>query len=230
LKVIDLTHSVSPDSPNWEGTPNTLNSITLATHDAHGYFARQVAFNEHSSTHIDAPAHMLNGGCTVDKIPAERFVRPLAVIDVTAKVARHSEYAVTVQDIAAYEANHGEIPTGAIVIARTGWASRWSAPDKYRNEKPDGLLHFPAFSLEAAKWLVEKRNLAALGTDTLSIDVGTATEYPVHRYCAPRGVYSLENVANLESVPASGATLVVAPMKLEGGSGSPVRLLALVNE
>lgn len=172
---------------------------------------------------------MFDGGITVDCIPAEQLVRPLVVVDIKEHVSENENYALSRQDLAAWEEKHGAIPRGAVVIANTGWASRWLSPDQYRNERDDGTMSFPGFSLEAVRWLVEERHIAGLGTDTLSIDLGAEPEYPVHRFCAPHGVYNLENVANLDAVPPSGATLVVAPLKLDGGSGSPVRLLALVH-
>lgn len=226
--IIDLTHAVAEQSPNWEGSPKTLNARVTATHDQQGYYARTITLDEHSSTHMDAPAHMAPNAWTVDQIPAERLVRPLVVLDVTSAARQNADYRVSMEDVARFEEKHGRVPQGAVVIAYTGWSSRWNSSSEYRNQAADGTMHFPGFSLEAAKFLVEAREAVGLGIDTLSVDAGAAEDYPVHRYCSPRGVYHLENVANLAQVPPTGAVAVVTPLKLEKGSGAPVRILALV--
>jgi len=143
-------------------------------------------------------------------------------------VAADPEYQVSVEDIAAWEQANGPIPPGAVVLARTGWSSRWHSMQKYRNADVKNVMHFPGFSVAAVQFLVEARNLAGIGIDTLSVDPGSSKDYPVHRYSAAHNLYNLENVGYLEQVPPSGAVLVVAPAKLQGGSGGPVRLLALI--
>lgn len=201
---------------------------TLARHSENGYFAREISMAEHFGTHIDAPAHMAEGGWTVDEIPPERLARPLIVVDVSAEASANADYLVSAEDFAAWEKMHGQIPPGALVLVRTGWDERWSSPSAYRNVDARGNMHFPGFSLDAAKFLVEGREAVGLGMDTLSVDAGTATEFPVHRYCAQHSVYQVENVANLAAAPAVGALAIVAPPKFSGGSGAPVRVLALV--
>jgi kynurenine formamidase len=133
-----------------------------------------------------------------------------------------------VADIAEYESKHGEIPDGAVVMVYTGWDDRWNSPKSFRNAAGDGVPHFPGYSLEAARFLVKTRSVVGLGIDTMSIDPGSGKTYPVHQFTAKESVYQLENVANLGLLPPAGATVVVAPIKLENGSGGPVRLLALV--
>jgi kynurenine formamidase len=183
---------------------------------------------EHFGTHIDAPAHFAAGTWTVDQIPPERLVTPLVVIDVREKVKNDPDYCLAVDDIAKWEQAHGQIPLGAVVMAKTGWSSRWNSVKDYRNADPKGIMHFPGYSEDAAKFLVEGRQTLALGIDTLSVDYGPSKNFEVHRYTLAHSLYHLENVANLDLVPETGATVVVAPMKLEGGSGGPVRILALV--
>ncbi len=165
---------------------------------------------------------------TVEQIPAERLVRPLVILDVRAKAQGNPDYEVSVADIADWESQHGEIPTGAVVMAYTGWEELWGSQKQFRNQQPDGLPHFPGFSLETAKFLVKTRNVVGLGIDTMSVDIGATTTYPVHQFTSQESVYHLENVAGLGLVPPAGATIVVAPLKLGDGSGAPVRLLALV--
>jgi kynurenine formamidase len=135
---------------------------------------------------------------------------------------------VSVQDVAAWEDAHGQIPEGAVVMAYTGWDERWNSQREFRNEQSDHLTHYPGFSLEAAKFLVKTRDVVGLGIDTMSVDKGATTTYPVHYFTSQESVYHLENVANLALVPPAGATVVVAPVKLENGSGGPARVLALV--
>lgn len=226
--VVDLTHSVSENAPNWEGSGNSLHAHVTTTHEKNGFYSRRVMLDEHSATHLDAPAHTVHGMWTVDQIPAERLVRPLVILDVSANALREPDYLVSVEDIARWEKKHGNIPYGAVVVAYTGWSVRWNSAREYRNADDKGVLHFPGYSLEAARFLVEARQIVGLGIDTLSVDRGISTEYPVHKYCAEHSVYHLENVANLMQAPAAGATAVVTPMKLEKGSGAPARVLALV--
>lgn len=226
--IVDLTHTVAESSPNWDGAPATLKADVTGTHDKDGFYIRHISFSEHSSTHLDAPAHTLHGMWTVDQIPAERLVRPLVILDVSRNALGNADYLVSVEDIAAWEEKHGQVPFGAVVIAYTGWSLRWNSARDYRNADPKGVLHFPGYSLEAARFLVEARQIVGLGIDTLSVDRGISTDYPVHKYCAERSVYHLENVANLMQAPPSNAVAVVTPMKVEGGSGAPARVLALV--
>jgi kynurenine formamidase len=227
--VIDLTHTLDSRSPNWEGTEKSpYQSSELGNIHKHGYYSRVFTTQEHYGTHLDAPAHFAAGMWTVDQIPAERLVRPLAVLDVRASTKNNADYEVTVQDIATWEDAHGQIPDGAVVMAYTGWDERWHSPKQFRNEQSDHLTHYPGFSLEAAKFLVKTRDIVGLGIDTMSVDIGATETYPVHVFTSREGVYHLENVANLALVPPAGATVVVAPIKLEQGSGGPARVLALL--
>ncbi len=228
--VIDLTHSLSPQTPNYELTEKPVfQAKTVASIDKDGYFARDISLPEHFGTHLDAPAHFVAGLWTVDQIPAERLVAPLEVVDVSANVKGNPDYQISVEDIAKWEQPHGQILQGSVLIANTGWGSRWNSIKDYRNADPSGVMHFPGYSQEAAKFLVEGRNVIGLGIDTLSIDYGPSKDFPVHHYTLAHSLYHLENVANLDQAPASGSTVVVAPMKLEAGSGGPARILVLVH-
>jgi len=227
--VVDLTHTIDSQVPTYEvsDTPVYLTK-TVASLDKDGYFAREITLPEHFGTHLDAPAHFARGMWTVDQIPPERLVAPLVVIDVTAGAKGNADYQVSDADVAKYEEVHGQIPHNAVVMAYTGWDSRWNSAKDYRNADAAGVMHFPGYSLGAAKFLVEARNVVGLGIDTLSIDYGPSKDFPVHHYTLAHSLYHLENVANLGRVAASGSTVVAAPMKLENGSGSPVRIFALV--
>ncbi len=227
--VYDLTHPESEKFPNWEGTEKSpFEARELANLERDGYFTRTFCTQEHFATHIDAPAHFAVGRWTVDQIPPERLVGPLVVLNVEPKVRSKADYQISVDDAALWEQANGKIPAGAIVLANTGWASRATSMKNYRNADASGVMHFPGFSEEAVKFLVEGRSVVGLGIDTLSVDYGASKTYPVHKYTANRSVYHLENVADLSRVPEAGAILVAAPAKLAGGSGGPVRILALV--
>jgi len=227
--IIDLTHNLNDRSPNWEGTDDSpFQATELGNLERDGYYSRIFTTQEHYGTHFDAPAHFAAGAWTVDQVPADRLVRRLAVIDVRKQAQDDPDYEISVGDIAAWENAHSTIPNGAVVIAYTGWDERWSSQERYRNQQADGLTHYPGFSLEAAKFLVNSRGVVGLGIDTMSVEKGATTTYPVHQFTAQKGIYHLENLANLGLVPSAGAMVFVAPVKLEDGSGAPARVLALV--
>ena len=227
--VIDLTHPLNDKSPNWEGTAESpFHAKELGNIERDGYYSRIFSTQEHYGTHLDAPAHFAVDAWTVDQIPADRLVRPLVVLDVRENVKGNPDYEVSVEDINRWEQTHGPISTGAVVIAYTGWDERWHRQESFRNQQSDGLTHYPGFSLAAAKFLVQSRKVVGLGIDTMSVDIGATTTYPVHLFTSQLGIYHLENVANLAKVPAAGGMVIVAPIKLENGSGGPARVLALV--
>jgi kynurenine formamidase len=227
--VVDLTHTINANVPTFEVTEKpAYQATTVGTIDKDQYFARDISLPEHFGTHMDAPAHFARGMWTIDQVPPERLVAPLVILDVSANVKSNPDYLISVEDIAQWERVNGQIPPGAVVMVRTGWDKRWDSIKDFRNPDGKGVMHFPGYSLDAAKFLVEGRNVLGLGIDTLSADCGTSSDFPVHHYALARSVYQLEDVANLDKVPSTGAIVVVAPMKLEGGSGSPVRILALI--
>ena len=208
--VVDLTH--------------TLDARALAQEPAE----KPVASPQQFGTRIDAPARFSRGLWTVDRIPTDRLLAPLVVLDLSANTANHPDYQISVEDIDRWEQAHSQIPLGSVVIARTGWDSRWNSANDYRNADRKGTMHFPGYSADAAKFLVEARKALGLGIDTSSIDFGPSKDFPVRQYTLAHSVYQLENVANLDRAPATGGMVVVAPTKLESGSNGPVRILALV--
>ena len=228
-RVIDLTYALSDKLVPWPGDAKAFEAKVNATVEKNGYFTRSFWMLEHYGTHMDAPAHFPPGTTTVDKIPAGKFFGPAVILDVRSESDRDPDYELTLKRIEAWEANHGRIPAGAIVLLRTGWASRWPDVARYRNQDANGKMHFPGFSVEAAKVLLA-RKVSGLGCDTLSIDPGNSSDFPVHHLVLGAGVYQLENLADLKDLPESGAFLIAAPIKLEGGSGGPVRVFALVGE
>ena len=221
--VVDLTHS-------WNAARRTKTGPAHPAALIEKESLRRVSASSASTspnTKIDAPAQISRAMWTVDQIPPERLIAPLAVLDVTGQVRKNPDYEVSVDDIAQWEQIHGDLPGGAVVIARTGWGGRWQSSDAYRNADKRGVMHYPGYSEDAAKFLVEGRAALALGIDTLSVDPGDSKTLAVHAYTLAHSVYHLENVANLDRVPDAGAVVVVAPMKLEGEVAGPVRILAL---
>lgn len=221
--VVDLTHAMGHmEAPGFRAD-SPVRPAGLTQKEG----LRRVSGSTSSNTSIDSPARLVRGMWTVDQIPPERLIAPLSVLDVTEQVRRNPDYEVSVVDIAQWEQIHGEIPAGAVVVVRTGWGVRWTSPKEYRNTDKYGVMHFPGYSRDAARFLVEGRQALALGIDTLSVDPGSSRRLAVHEYTLAHSVYHLENVANLERVPDAGAVVVVAPMKLEGEVDGPVRILAL---
>lgn len=227
--VVDLTHTINDKVPPFSLSQSANYKITVEdTIEKDKVFVRKFSMPEHYGTHIDAPAHFAAGLWTVDQIPAERLIAPMVVLDISSKAKTDADYQLSVEDIASWEHVHGQIPGNAVVMLNTGWGPRWDSIKDFRNADAKGVMHFPGYSVDAAKFLTEARAVLALGIDTLSVDYGPSADFPVHHYTMPHSVYHLEDVADLDQVPATGATVIVAPIKLEGGSGGPVRILALV--
>jgi kynurenine formamidase len=226
-RVIDLSYAINDKLVPWPGDTKWFEAKVNATVEQNGYFTRSFWMLEHYGTHLDAPAHFPPGKMTVDEIPARKFFGPAVVLDVRAESAKDADYRVTAARVEEWEKRHGRIPEGAIVLLRTGWASRWPDVQRYRNQDAQGRMHFPGYSVEAANLLVE-RKVSGLGCDTLSVDNGASVDFAVHRVVLGAGLYQLENLADLTEVPETGVFLVVAPIKLEGGSGGAVRVFALL--
>ena len=226
-RVLDLSYAISEKLVPWPADEKWFEAKVNATVEKNGYFTRSFWMLEHYGTHLDAPAHFPPGKTTVDQIPVKQFFGPAVVLDVRAEGAKDADYQLPAARVEEWEKRHGRIREGAIVLLRTGWASRWPDAQKYRNQDAQGNMHFPGFSMEAAKLLIE-RNASGLGCDTMSIDYGASSDFAVHHLALGAGLYHLENLADLSELPEAGAFLAVAPIKLEGGSGGPVRVFALL--
>ncbi|HEX6901274.1 MAG TPA: cyclase family protein [Thermoanaerobaculia bacterium] len=234
VKVVDLTYAFDDKTIYWPTSPTSfkLDRLSYGKTEA-GFFYASNAFctPEHGGTHLDAPIHFAEGKRTADQIPIEQLIGPAVVIDVSAKAAADPDYRLTAEDVRAWETKNGAVPRDTIVLLRTGWGKRW--PDRKRylgDDKPGDAsnLHFPSYGAEAARYLVEQRKVKALGVDTASIDHGPSKDFIVHQIANGANVPGLENVANLEQVPETGAWIIALPMKIAGGSGGPVRVVALV--
>jgi kynurenine formamidase len=232
-RVIDLSYAINDHLPPWPGDTKTFEAFPNATIERDGYFTRSFWMLEHYGTHLDAPAHFPPGKTTVDEIPAHKLIGPCVLLDVSAENHRASatapDYRLPVSRVKDWEARHGNIPEGAIVLLRTGCSAKWSDADKYKGMDAAGSMHFPGFSAESVQYLISKR-ISGIGADAMSVDAGDSKDYAVHTLALGSDLYQLENLSDLSDVPESGALLIVAPIKLEGGSGGACRVFAIVPE
>jgi kynurenine formamidase len=233
-KIVDLTHPLDARTIFWPTSPSGFELKQLhkgPTKAGFFYYANAFCAPEHGGTHLDAPMHFGEGRWTNSDIPPKRFVGPAVVIDVAAKAAANPDYALTVADVAEWEAAHGRIPERAIVLLRTGWSSRWPDKKAYLGDDTPGdatHLHFPSFGAEAAAWLAKERNPNLIGVDTASVDHGPSQDFLVHRIIAAANIGGLENLMSLDQLPPTGAVVVALPMKIANGSGAPARIIAFV--
>jgi len=233
-RTVDLTHALNAKTLYWPTSPTAFKLDTLSFGPTPGgwfYAANAFSAPEHGGTHLDAPIHFGEGHLSVDRIPLDRLIAPAVVIDVTAKARTDADYRLTSNDVAAFERRHGRIAAGTIVLLRTGWSMRWPDRKAYLgDDTPNDAskLHFPSFGVEAARLLIQERRVGAIGADVASIDYGPSTDFMVHRIAAAADVPGIENLTNLNLLPATGAFVFALPMKIEGGSGGPVRVVALV--
>lgn len=233
-EVVDLSWSFDDSTIYWPTSPSTFHLEQLSYGDtAAGFFyaANSFCTPEHGGTHLDAPIHFARGQRTVDEIPPRQLLAPAAVIDVTAQAAKDADYRLTKAEVTGWEAEHGRIAPGTIVLLRTGWGERWPDRKRYLGDDTPGdasNLHFPSYGAEAVELLVRERKVGALGVDTASIDHGPSKDFPVHRIAAAENVPGLENVAHLDRLPPTGAWVLALPTKIAGGSGGPARIVALL--
>jgi len=232
-QFVDLTYSFGRDTVYWPQNKPFQWERTDWGMTSGGYWYASATFSasEHGGTHLDAPIHFGQGRHTVDQIPVEQLTGPAVVVDVQPSCVQQPDYELTVEDLLRWEANYGRIPDGAIVLMLSGWGGRWPDRQRYLGSRtPDDpqTLHFPGFSRSAAEFLVTQRAVRGIGIDTASIDPGHSQDFPVHQVLGNANVYALENVASLERLPPRGATLWALPIKIQGGTGGPVRIVALI--
>ena len=226
-EVIDLTHDLHADAPLFPGgIPFSLEPLSVLSD---GYYMNSFSSGEHTGTHVDAPLHFGQGLPAVDEIPPVRLISIGILIDVRDQTMANPDYVLTLPDLIAWEKkNVKKIPPRSFVILNTGWHQRWENADRYLNRTEDGIMHFPGFSVEALTYLLETRKVNGVGTDTASIDPGASVELPGHQVLLRGGRYAVENLNNLDLLPARGFTVFVGPMKISQGSGGPARVLAIV--
>jgi kynurenine formamidase len=233
--IVDLSHSYGDDTVFWPTAERFHLEVVAAGLTDAGYYYAANTFStaEHGGTHIDAPLHFAEGRRAVDEIPLEHLVGQAVVVDVSAAAGANPDYLVSVADFEAFESTHGAIPPGTIVLIRTGFSSRWPDAARYLGTAERGAaavsdLHFPGLDPEAARWLVTTRQPHAVGIDTASIDFGQSTTYESHRILYEANVPGLENLTALDRLPPTSAVVIALPMKIAGGSGAPLRAIAIV--
>jgi len=234
-RVIDLTHAFDEQTIYWPTAGGFELRVDSKGWTEGGFYYEANSFSsaEHGGTHIDAPIHFAEGRRSLDQIPLEQLIGPGVVVDVSAACARDRDHLVSAQELQAWEREHGRIPDGAIVLLRTGFGEHWPDRERYmgtdeRGPEAVSKLHFPGLHPDAARWLVAHRVIGAIGLDTPSIDHGPSRTFEAHQVLFAADVPALENVANLELLPARGFEVVALPMKIRAGSGGPVRIAALL--
>ncbi len=232
--VIDLTYAFGDETIYWPTGEGFSRTATSEGTTPQGYFyaAGEFSSAEHGGTHLDAPFHFSSDGWTVDAIPPDRLIGSAVVIDVTAQAGADPDYRITPEDIQQWEAEHTPLPDDVIVLLRTGWGRYWPNREQYLGTSKTGPeavreLHFPGLDPEAAQWIVGNRNVKAIGIDTPSIDYGQSQDFRTHQILAADNIPVFENVANLDQLPVEGATVIALPMKIEGGSGGPLRIVGI---
>jgi kynurenine formamidase len=241
IEVVDLTQPLSPETPVIELPPifaasPGLSMQTISQYNDAGpaWYWNTITLGEHTGTHFDAPIHWVTGkdlpGNTTDTIPPRRFVGPACVIDISSQVAADEDYVLTVDDIRTWEGEHGQIPAGAWLLLRTDWSKR-TGREAFLNAREDGA-HSPGFHPDAVRFLANERDVLGVGVETVGTDAGQAATFdppfPAHNIMQGSGRFGLASLTNLDKLPATGAIVIAAPLKIVQGSGSPVRVLALV--
>ncbi len=234
--VVDLSHAYDADTIYW---PTDTEGFVLEevagglTEQGYYYAANRFRAAEHGGTHLDAPLHFAEGHLSVDEIPLERLIGDGIIVDVSAPCAADPDYRIAVSDLQKWEAANGRIADGSIVLLRTGYGEHWRDRARYLGTAAVGpeavpLLHFPGLDPETARWLTEERAIKAIGLDTASIDTGQSSRFESHQILTARDVPIFENLAQLHELPNVGFTVVALPMKIRGGSGAPLRAIALI--
>jgi kynurenine formamidase len=224
-RVVDLTHRLTTDFPTFSGAQQ-LAMRQVVTIETGGYNVYEWIVNEHTGTHMDAPFHFSDGP-TADELPADVLHGPLAIIEFRARAATDPDAQVLPEDIDAWETIYGELPPGAIVAMNSGW-DQYVTTERFRNADAAGVMHFPGFHVDATQLLLEERNVHGIFVDTLSLDYGPSTDFPVHFSWLPAGKWGIEAIANLSDLPVAGAHVIVGGPRVAGASGGPSRIFALL--
>lgn len=224
--VMDLTHVLGPGMPVFPGAPK-FKIEQFVSHQRNGYYGNIITTWEHVGTHMDAPIHFAPDGIFVDQIRPESLIVPAVVLDLSERAAKDPDMVVLPDDILAWESRHGRIPDNAAVLMSTNWGTRIVSEEAYRNADSGGVMHFPGFGTEAIEFLLAERNIAGIGVDTLSLDHGPSTTFSVHFKLLSTNRWGLENLAHLNAIPPSGATLFIGAPKVASGSGGPCRVMAV---
>jgi kynurenine formamidase len=234
-RIIDLSYAFDSETVYWPtAQPFRLEKdFEGETEQGYYYSAYRYSAAEHGGTHIDAPVHFARGRYSTDKIPLEQLIGPAVVIDVTRQCERDRDYRITIEDFLLWERRQGRLPSGTIVLLRTGFGKHYPDRKRYLGTDERGpsavpKLHFPGLHPDAARWLVTNRSIKAIGLDTASIDFGQSTKFESHRILFDKNIPAFENVANLDKLPLRGFAVIALPMKIRGGSGGPLRIVAVL--
>jgi len=234
-RVVDLTYAFDANSVYWPTAEQFKLETDFEGMTDKGYFysAYRYSAAEHGGTHLDSPVHFAKGHYTVDELPLQQLMGAAIVIDVTSQCATNPDYLVSVADFENWEKRNGKIPAGTIVLLRTGFGKFYPDRKKYLGTEERGAeavakLHFPGLDPAAARWITTNRSIKAIGLDTASIDYGQSTLFESHRALFEKNVPAFENVANLDQLPAKGFSVIALPMKIKGGSGGPLRIIAVL--
>ncbi len=225
-KVIDLTHTMHEGMAYWPGGV-PFHKEKLVGYDQ-GYLLHKFTMGENTGTHVDAPSHFIEGRRPINGIPLQDLVVPMQVIDIAARAAGDPDYQLSVEDISSWEQTHGRIKQHSLVVLNTGWHRKFDDPKSYINQDGEGVMHFPGYSAKAAVLLVE-RDVAGIGIDTLSIDPGNSKDFAAHKVMLKANKYQIENLANLDALPPTGAVAVIGVLPVKGGSQAQARIFALLN-
>ncbi|MFQ5779394.1 MAG: cyclase family protein [Nitrospiria bacterium] len=223
--IIDLTYPLNERTQVWPGGLPFMKEL-IVDYDK-GYRLFNFTMAENVGTHVDAPAHFIKGGISIDQIPLTLLIGPAVVLNAVEQVTKNPDYLLTVDDLDRWEKAHGRIPQVAVVLMYTGWGARWNDTKRYRNMDKKEVMHFPGFSAAAARFLVQHRKINGIGIDTLSLDHGPSTDFPVHKVMLSAGKYQIENLADLDKLPPRGAVLFVLPIKVGEGSQAEARVIAI---
>jgi kynurenine formamidase len=226
-RVVDLTQPLTPDMPIWPGDPE-FEAEAWAAYETDGYFTNRISIGEHSGTHWGTPNTFIEGARSAEMIPAEELIVPAIVIDIRETATGDVDYRLSVDDIKAWEAENGEVPSGSVVILLTGWQDKWSDPAAFLGQDKEGVLHWPGFVADAVEFLIQERGIVGLGTDTHGADPGNDEEFGASYAMYEADGMILECLAGLDQLPPVGATLVVGGWPIKGGSGSPARVFAFL--
>ena len=233
-RIVDLTYAFDEKSVYWPTAEQFKLETDFEGMTDKGYFysAYRYSAAEHGGTHLDSPVHFAKGRQSVDELPLQQLMGAAIVIDVTAQCATNPDYLVSVADFENWERRNGRIPAGTIVLLRTGFGKFYPDRKKYLGTEERGAeavakLHFPGLDPAAARWITANRSINAIGLDTASIDYGQSTLFESHRTLFEKNIPAFENVANLDQLPAKGFSVIALPMKIKGGSGGPLRIIAV---
>jgi kynurenine formamidase len=226
-KVVDLSHVIDPSIPTWPNDP-PVEFESVAELENDGYYLRRFSIGEHSGTHLNAPNSFYGDGASIDTYPASSLVVSAVVIDVQKQAAANADYVLTKSDVLSWEQQHQRIPADSMVLLYTGWQAKWQNPNEFLNQDAQGGLHFPGFAGDTTQFLLEERGIAGVGIDTHGVDPGQNESFATNKQVLEKSKIVLENLTNLDQLPPLGTTLVMGILRLKGGSGTPVSVLAFV--